>query len=103
MEQGHAGAHLHGVERTEDLFGASSTRCRDKLGALPQPPAQERMGKVGAGLGQRDDRVVPRQLAPSEAGDLREHEPYPVAGLATAPQLVDHAVVAAPLRADEPL
>ncbi len=51
------------------------------------------MREKGAGLVQRMERIAIRQGAAAEAGDLRKHEPHPVAALAARPQLRERVVI----------
>src|SRR6476646_9122708 len=47
VEERHAGAHLHRVERTEDLVGAPTFDGEKDPDALPEPRAQDRVSQVG--------------------------------------------------------
>jgi len=94
-EQGHRGAELERVDLAEDLLGGAAGQAGEDGGAFGQPRAENRVGQVGPGLGQRADRVQPGRRAVAQAGDLREDEPHPVAGLAAGPQLGGGAVVGA--------
>src|SRR5579875_2339778 len=61
------------------------------------------MRQVGAGLVQRRDRVSGCCRAAAQPGDLREHEPDPVAALPAVAQLIKDTVVDPSLRVDETL
>ena len=75
----------------------------DQPRALPQPRAEQFVGKVGAGLVDRRDRESDRSRAAAQPAQLREYEPHPVASLPGGSQFVDDGVVNAILRVDEPL
>src|SRR5437588_12957547 len=53
------------------------------------------MSQVRFGFSQTRDGIRSRHRALPQAGDLRKHEPHPVAGLATAQQLFESAPVRA--------
>src|SRR6476619_6035799 len=59
------------------------------------------MLRIGFGLGAIGDSVEMRGRAASQAGDLREDEPHPVATLGARAQLGERLRVDAPLRVDE--
>ena len=87
QEQGDGRAELHRVDLAEDLLRGTAGDPGQDGGGLDQAGAEDGMGQVGPGLGQRGDRVGLGRRAVPQAGDLREDEPHPVAGLAAAPQL----------------
>ncbi len=101
MEERHRRAQLHRVDAAEDPFGCSPLDRQDERGAFPEAGAKDRIGEVGTRLVERLDRVVLGGRAAPEARDLRKDEPDPMAGLAAAPQLLEHAVVDARLRLPE--
>ena len=61
---------------------ASAPPPEAQAGGFAQPRAEHRVRQVRPRLVERGDRVVARHLAPSEARELREDEPDPVARLA---------------------
>lgn len=104
-EQRHRGAELHRVDGPEDLAGGAFRAGGDDPRALGQPGAEHRVPEVGPGLGEPGDRVPLRRGAESQARDLREDEPHPVAHLPAGPQFTDRALVGAVrvLRSQEPI
>src|SRR5690606_23224304 len=70
--------------------------------ALPEAWPEHRMGMVGTCLREVLDAVPPRHVAVAEATQLREHEPHPVAPLATGAELGEHVLVDRCLRVHEP-
>jgi hypothetical protein len=100
-EERHARANLHRIELAKDLVGGPALRPEDDSGTFQEALAEDRIGQVGACLVERGDRVVLRDPASPESGDLRKDEPDPVVVLATASQLLEDARVASRLRLDE--
>ena len=102
-EERHRRAQLHGIDAAHDRLGAAARRGRCRRGRFDQPRSEQRMREIGACLGRVGDGVMLRHRAVAEPGDLREHEPHPVTGLASAAQLGKHLVVHGVLRLDETL
>ena len=82
----------------------AAVEAEQGVGTLAQPRAEQLMLEVGAGFGEREDRVGAGGRAAAQPRDLREDEPHPVAGLAAAPQLRQRPLVGAAvlLRDDKP-
>ena len=93
MEQGHRRAQLQGIDAAHDRLGTRRVGGQDRRGAGPQALAQDRVRQVGPSLVERPDGVALGHPAQAEAGQLREHEPHPVAGFAPRGQLGQGAVV----------
>jgi transcriptional regulator with XRE-family HTH domain len=87
QEQRHRGAQLERVDLAEDLLRGTARQPGQDGGTFDQPRTQNRVRQVGPGLLQAGDGVRLGRRAVPQAGDLREDEPHPVAGLAAVPQL----------------
>ena len=85
-EEGHRGAQFDRVNAAEDVLCGKSAMRGDDLRALDQPWTKHGMREVDLRLGKIVDRVRLGHAATSEAGDLREHEPHPMTGLASVAQ-----------------
>src|SRR5690606_36968388 len=73
----------------------------DQARALDQSWAQHGMVEIRPRLLQRSDAIELRTLAETKAGQLREHEPHPVRGLAPGPQFGANLLDYRFLRMDE--
>ena len=104
MEQRHRRAQLDRVDPAEDVLRRAALRSRARWPAHSRSrgPSTGWARYARASSSERD-RVEPRHLALPEPGDLREHEPHPVAGLAAGAQLGHDARVHALLGRDEAL
>ena len=103
MEQGHRRAQLHRVDRAEDVLRRSPRRFEDRPRALEEPRPDDRMGEVGTRLGERPDGVAARHLAATQARELGQDEPHPVARLAPQPKFGERSRVGRKLSGNEPL
>ena len=95
---------LIGVDAAEDVLGVMPGQFGEHARALGDPRAEHGVvrGRRRASC-QRGDRVALRHRALPQPGDLREHEPHPVPGLASRAQLDDGRGIDAPLGGDEAL
>src|SRR6185437_16857681 len=89
-EQRHGRAELQVVRAPEDLMGRTVFDLVNQTGALDQPRPQHRMSQVSLGLGERAYRVVTSHGAVPEAGQLRKHEPQPMAGFAAIAEFAEN-------------
>ena len=71
----------------KNLIDGLSVHIHDQSCALPQPRSQKRMREVRDRLLARSDGIGLGHRAGTEAADLREDEPHPVAGFLAAAQL----------------
>jgi hypothetical protein len=88
-EEGHGGVELEVVGGAEDLADGEGPGEEEELCALGEPGAEDGVGEVGGGFGERGDGVGAGGGARAEALDLREDEPDPVAGLALPAELAE--------------
>ena len=75
---------LLGVDGAEYLRRDSVVRLRDDPGALDQSRSEHLMVQIAPRLLRRRDGEPSRRRALTQAGDLREHEPHPVARLVSS-------------------
>ena len=110
MNTGSSGAARWNSVMEERSFTASSApkissallpRGQDDPGALAEARSKHGVSEIGARLVQRGDGEALGHGALAETCNLREDEPDPVAGLAPAPKLLEHAVVDVLLRNEE--
>src|SRR4051794_17571753 len=88
VEQGEAGAELHGVDGAQNLLSAPRTGPRkQRLDRPLQGRSQLRMGEIRSRLVERTYAVVPGGRASAEAGKLGKDEPHPMAFFPAAAQL----------------
>ena len=80
-EEGHGGVEFEVVGGAEDLVDGVGLGEEEELCALGEPGAEDGVGEVGGGFGERGEGVDAGRGAGAEALDLREDEPDPVRGL----------------------
>ena len=102
-EQGHAGAKFQIVRIAENLANRAAFDRIDEAGAREEADPQDRMARVGRGFLAGGNRKLFGGRASTQAFDLRENEPHPMAGLATIAKLRTDLLVYLILRVEEPL
>ena len=101
LEQRQARAELEVVRAPEDLVRGLIRHRQHQVDALAQPHPQHRVAPVRRRLGEARETELVRHLASSQAAQLWEDEPHPVAALAPGGELRQDRVVDQVLRPDE--
>src|ERR1043165_1757909 len=83
------GAELQRVDLTEDLLGGSGAVGVHQRHAFAKTPAEDRVGQKSGGFVEGFDAVELGRAAETQAAELREEVPHPVADLATALELAE--------------
>src|ERR1700679_2770007 len=91
------------VRVTEDRFDGATIDGIYQLGALAQPPAQERVIQKGPSFIDALNRILVGSGADAQAFDLGKNEPHPVALLLAVSQLIANLGIDGALRVDETL
>ena len=102
-EEGHGGVEFEVVGGAEDLANGEGLGEEKEVCALGEPGAEEGVGEVGGGFGERGDGVGAGRGAGAEALDLREDEPDPVGGLVLLAELAEDFGVDGGLGGEEAL
>ena len=92
-EESHRGVQLPLVDSTEDLHRGAALEAGHNPGAFDQPRTQHRVPQVGLRFIHSRDGIFPRGGALPQPGELREHEPHPVAALGTLAEFVEGPLI----------